>query len=145
MANLDISAYDLTTVEGQQDIIQDIIVEQNNQFDNSQTMTNYQVVAYKRLSITTIADSVAKKYITSFQHGLGFNPVIISFINDPSTEFSPLPKPGIDISGGSPYRVPLNAYITVDNQNVYFNVDSTGTTGATFSIAVYVFNIPAIF
>lgn len=146
---LDSSVYDLTTSDGQQKAIQDIIDQQNDIYDRSQSITGYQVVAYTQLTVDLIDGSPSGIYTTSYIHGLGYAPQVISFGIQPGTSFyNPLQY--IEKVGGifnpDPHANTYQ-YWTTDSQKIYFNVLAISTGGhfttLHFSGAFYIFNLPA--
>lgn len=128
--------YDLITEYGQAQATQDIIRLQNQQFSTASTSQSYRVTAYVKLSITTIADHVAKVYEKKFQHGQGFPPAFLSFSRDTFV----IPWNSVDPIGAVPS---LSAHAVVDNQYLYLRVKSDGTSGQTFEGNFYIFNVPA--
>lgn len=142
---LDSSVYNLDTPAGQQQAIQDILNQQNEIYDRSQSQTAYQVIAYAHLVVDLINGSPTGVYSATYVHGQGFPPLMLPYliVAGPNTwapngyvetNFAP---GGLD----SDY-----AYFSCDAQNAYFNVFARNLGGffATthWEAGLYIFNLP---
>lgn len=141
MSLLDSTVYDLTSIKGQQQAIQDIIDEQNDQFEKSSVLNSLQVAAYAQMEIDFPDSPADGLYTATFRHGLGFVPVIMAFIrqDDGSGNISYLAIPNIQ---NLIFGFADNIYMTVDENNVYFNTFFVSALFVT-QAAVYMFNQPS--
>lgn len=146
MALLNADSYDLTTADGQTEVIQDIIDEQNAQFDQASALQALSIVAYQQLTVTIPTSGASGVYTATYRHGLGFPPLVMGFSVTPGgvpSQYNPLPMKDRAVS---PPPIFDNAYISVDSTNLYFNVlaiNSGGFVNTAFSAGVYIFNTPA--
>lgn len=143
---IDSAAYDLGNPEDQKKALQDIIDEQNRQYDRSQSLQGYQIVAYASLTLDLIDGSPSGIYTTPYVHGLGYPPQCLGFGFN-FGNYNPLIY--VDKAGGIFTPVP-NAqgysYWTVDNQNLYFNILAISSGGhfpfLHFTGSFYITNLP---
>lgn len=152
MSLLDVTGYDLTTSDGQNAALQDIIDEQNRQYDQSAAASSYTIVAYAQLIVDLIDGSPSGIYTATYVHGLGYPPAVIPFDligNSSDSGYTPLPY--VEKKGGiftTDPQANTYQYYTVDNNNLYFNVLAINTGGffstLHFSAGFYIFNIPAL-
>jgi hypothetical protein len=145
MGILNSNVYDLTTPDGQLQALQDIVDEQNNQYDRSVSTQGYNVVAYSHLVVDLINGSPTGVYKATYVHGQGFAPVFLPFliVAGPNTW-----APNGYVETNFAPSGPLNdyAYFTCDAQNIYFNVFARNI-GGIFSTThweggIYVLDIP---
>lgn len=142
---LDSSVYDLDTPKGQQQAIQDILNQQNEIYDRSQSQTAYQIIAYAHLTVDLINGSPTGVYSATYVHGQGFPPLMLPYliVAGPNTW---APNGYVEtqfIPGGTDNDY---AYFSCDAQNAYFNVFARNLGGffATthWEAGLYIFNLP---
>lgn len=142
---LDSSVYDLDTPAGQQKALQDIINQQNQIYDRSQSQTGYQVVAYTQLVTDLINGSPTGTYTATYVHGLGYPPLVLGYMNvaGPLT-YAPTAYDEIQFMPGGL----TNTYqsFRVDSQNLYMDTYARNLGGffSTTHIvgSFYIFNLP---
>jgi len=142
MPLIDAGAYDLTTVSGRSEAIDDIVSESNSQFDALSTAQVFNVSAYTQLSLTIIPGQSAGTTTTSYIHGLGFPPVVVGYMLNPvNPSYNRLPLIEMNVTGVG--AVVANSYFTVDSNNLYFNRTITSAVEiGVFTAAFYIFSIP---
>lgn len=142
MTLIDASAYDLKTVSGQGQAIDDLMGESNSQFDALSTASAFNVAAYTELSVTILLGQAAGTTTTSYTHGLGYPPLVIGYMLNPSNpSYSEFPLIEMNVTGLG--KVVANSYFTVDNSNLYFSRTITSSVEiGTFVAAFYIFSIP---
>jgi hypothetical protein len=146
MALLDVSGYDLKTPAGQNQAIQDIIAENNIQFDQLNTVSSFSVVAYVQLNVNLINGQPTGTYSQSYIHGLGYPPAVIAFFLSQGGSFY-APTPYDDAEFGTPAGISKTyQYFSVDDNNLYYNVFGLDLGGFfstnAFSAGFYIFDIP---
>lgn len=83
MAFLDSTIYDLTTDQGQQDAVSDLIDEMNSAYQDSERLNYLNIAAYGEISID-VDLSVSRNYLASYKHGLGYKPAFLAYWSDDS-------------------------------------------------------------
>lgn len=143
---LDASTYDTKTPEGQNELLQAIIDEQNRQNDRSQSLVSYNIVAYQQLDITIIGGSPAGNYTTQYLHGQDFPPLVLAYgiLGSAPALYNRLPFIGLQFAAPDPIQ--LQDSFWVDDNYLYFNrFIATPSLGESTSAGFYISNLPAIF
>ena len=146
---IDPAGYNLNTLDGQTEVIEDMIDQNNSQFDALSNNSAFSVQNYKQLSVDLIQGSPAGVYSTTYTHGLGYPPVVMGYMLQPGTSFyAPLPYVIPQFGAGAPANFPAysNQYFYVDNTNLYYSVWARPISGSFpdthFTAAFYIFSVP---
>lgn len=143
MSYLQFRDEDLRTPEGQSSALQQIVEEQNRQFEASQTTRNFQIIAYGKSSVNPVDPGYLPGHVftKSINHNLGYAPVfmILSFATNKyggENGFWSFPY----------YDGMIDFWGTSDIQNINVNVqynDSVFLDAYTYQFVYYIFNQPA--
>lgn len=122
---LDSSIYDLDTSEGQLQAIQDMIDEQNRQFDLGSSLKSLQVAFFDTKKITLNTPPYTGDPIPIVEHGLNYEPIFIAYFGS-LTAAGIFSTPLINFIGAIGLNGTANFY--VDEQNLYVKWDSSAPT-----------------
>ena len=134
------TVYDLETLTGQQQALEDIINELNQQYDSTTNTKSLQIVASDTVAITLNTPPWTGDPIVIFNHNLGYEPVFFIFfgtIEAPGMISTPL----VDFSDLFGLRGSVNFY--TDKQSLYVKWDSTAQT-ATQQVTYIIFAKPIV-
>jgi len=147
MAEIDLTAYDLTTDSGQSDAISSLTDEMNSSTEASELLNYFNIATYGTITFTYPPYGKGYNLLTnSAVHGLGYPPAFIGFwldTDEGNQGYIDLPSGGFQ---ASPF-VPNPIYdMFVDSQNIYASVmlyanfpNTTG--GGSLTFFYYIFNL----
>lgn len=138
MSLFDLLSYDLDTVDGQLEAIQDIVDEQNHQYDVGTNFKGLQVAFFDTVTITLNSPPSSGDPITVVRHGLGYAPIFLAYLGILSTG-GVFPMPIIDFLGATG----LNGAVTfwADATNLYVKWNDSAPT-PTQHITYIIFSNP---
>ena len=145
MTLIDVTQYDLTTVDGQTQAVSDITDELNSQNDSLGTATVLNVANYVQLNVTV--PGTIGMYSTTYAHGLGFAPLTLAWqLNNTALVIGQQQQysmPYIEYSISGTGDISAITSFAVDKYNVTYTrqVVNPFEVG-TFTAAFYIFNIP---